>query len=108
MAKKHPVDGRFPFVHHVLVCTGPRCTDERFGSHGGDDIREMLKDHNRQLGRKPLVRVCGVSCMDMCDLAPNMTVWPEGRVWTRVDRSSALEAYEEATSGLSDPVRSDE
>lgn len=100
MGKKKPIDGHFPFRHHILVCTGPRCTDKKFGSDGGESIREMLKDLNRTLGRKPSVRVCGVSCLDMCDDAPNMVDWPSGRVWNHLTRAAALRAYEEATADM--------
>lgn len=104
MGTREPINGKFPFVQHVLVCTGPRCTDAKHGMDGGEGIRAMLKDHNRALGRKPLVRVCGVSCLDMCDVGPNLVEWPGGRVWTRLDRERALLAYEEATGDL-DGVR---
>ena len=100
MGKLKPVDGRFPFQHHILVCTGPRCTDRKLGDEGGESIREMLKDLNKKMGRKPTVRVCGVSCLDMCDDGPNLVDWPSGRVWTQLDRPAALRAYEEATADL--------
>lgn len=100
MAKLKPVDGRFPYRHHILVCTGPRCTDKKLGGDNGESIREMLKDLNRKLGRKPIVRVCGVSCLDMCDDAPNMVDWPSGRVWNQLTLPAALRAYEEATADL--------
>lgn len=103
MGKMKPVDGRFPFQKQILVCVGPRCTDRKLGDDGGEPIREMLKDLNKSLGRKPHVRVCGVTCMDMCDDAPNMVSWPDGRVYTELDRKSAERAYLEATSDV--PVR---
>ncbi|HEY0591302.1 MAG TPA: (2Fe-2S) ferredoxin domain-containing protein, partial [Thermoanaerobaculia bacterium] len=59
---------RFPYEHHFLVCTGKRCNaDAR-----GEAIRAELKETNKALGRKATVRVCAVSCLDLCDYGPNM------------------------------------
>ena len=102
MTRQPTDDGLYPFSHHLLVCIGPRCTDRKLGQENGERIREMLKEHNRQLGRKPVVRVCGVSCLDLCDFAPNMVEWPSGRVWTGLDAASALRAYHSATADLDD------
>lgn len=102
MTKATAEHHRFPFTHHILVCTGPRCTDGKLGLENGEKIREMLKDHNRKLGRKPLVRVCGVSCLDLCDYSPNMVDWPSGRTWSQLDRETALRAYHDATADLED------
>ncbi|HVR43821.1 MAG TPA: (2Fe-2S) ferredoxin domain-containing protein [Thermoanaerobaculia bacterium] len=85
---------RFPYQRHFLVCTGPRCSDERRGKEDcGEEIRARLKELNKALGRKPLVRVCGVSCLDLCELGPNMVVWPEGEVHSGLDREAAVSIY---------------
>ena len=51
----------------------------------------MLKDLNKKLGRKPEVRVCAVSCLDLCDHGPNMIV--DGNVFSHLTRAAALEVY---------------
>jgi (2Fe-2S) ferredoxin len=84
---------KFPFEKHFLVCGGARCDDPKLGSERGEEIRAELKDLNRTMGRKPLVRVCAVSCLDLCDAGPNMVVWPEGIVFSRLDRRKARAAY---------------
>lgn len=84
---------RFPYQRHFLVCTGKACNKD--GS--GDEIRGQLKDLNKSLGRKSTVRVCAVSCLDLCDYAPNMLVWPEGEVFSHVSLKDAVRAYHEVS-----------
>ena len=67
-------DGRFPYELQILVCVGKRCNGEGVG----EAIREDLKAHNKELGNKGRVRVCSVSCLDLCDEGPNVVIWPEG------------------------------
>jgi (2Fe-2S) ferredoxin len=85
---------RYPFEKQILVCTGARCNDERRGSERGERIREELKDHNKKMGRKPTVRVCATSCLDLCDYGPNVIVWPEGTVFSHLDREKARRVYD--------------
>jgi len=63
-----------------LVCTGPRCNAETRGDECGLNIRDLLKDTNKKMGRKPTVRVISVSCLDLCDHGPNMVVHPDSAV----------------------------
>ena len=96
---------RFPYEHHFLVCTGPRCCEERKGKQEtGDDIRSHLKSLNKKLGRKKTVRVCAVSCLDLCDYGPNMVVWPEGDVFSGLDVKKAVAVYRDA---MGDPDEDD-
>ena len=84
---------KYPFDRHIVVCTGGRCNGEERGDDRGERIRRDLKDLNRRLGHKPTIRVCSVSCLDLCDYGPNMIVWPEGTVYAHLDRDSARRAY---------------
>jgi (2Fe-2S) ferredoxin len=79
----------FPYEHHFLICTGARCNVDR----RGEQIRAELKDMNKALGRKATVRVCAVSCLDLCDYGPNMVVWPEGDVFHDLDPEKAKAIY---------------
>jgi (2Fe-2S) ferredoxin len=83
----------YPFQKHILICDGARCENSDRGKDGGDGIRDRLKDLNKKLGRKPTVRVCAVSCLDLCDHGPNLLVWPEGTVYSHLDRESAERVY---------------
>jgi len=82
---------RYPFQKLFLVCTGERCNNLDRGDERGEYIRAELKDLNKKLGRKPTVRVCAVSCLDLCDHGPNMIV--DGDVFSHLDRASAREIY---------------
>jgi (2Fe-2S) ferredoxin len=84
---------KYPFQKLFLVCTGERCNDKSRGDDRGEEIRAELKDLNKKLGRKPTVRVCAVSCLDLCDHGPNMVVEPEGTVYSHLDRASAKAVY---------------
>lgn len=83
---------RYPFQKHFLVCTGERCNNPDRGEERGEFIRADLKDVNKKMGRKPTVRVCSVSCLDMCDYGPNMIV--DGVVYSHLDREKALAVYQ--------------
>ncbi len=81
---------KYPFEKLVLVCTGKRCNE----SGEGDRIRDHLKDLNRERGRKPTVRVCSVSCLDLCDYGPNILFQPSGEVYSSLDLASGVRVYE--------------
>ena len=74
---------RYP-LKHFLICTGEHCQ--------GQEIRDALKDHNKKMGRKPTVRVCSVSCLDLCDYGPNMIV--DNIVYSHLDLAKARAVYD--------------
>ena len=76
-----------------LVCTGERCNAETRGVECGLNIRNLLKDQNKKMGRKATVRVVSTSCLDLCDHGPNMVVEPEGTVYSHLTRELAQAAY---------------
>jgi (2Fe-2S) ferredoxin len=84
---------RYPFQKHFLVCNGERCNHADRGDQGGQAIRDELKELNKKLGRKTTVRICSVSCLDLCDFGPNMIVEPEGIVYSHLDREKARRVY---------------
>ena len=47
---------------------------------------------NKKLGRKPTVRVCRVSCFDLCDHGPNMVV-RQATVYSHLNLEKARAAY---------------
>jgi (2Fe-2S) ferredoxin len=81
---------KYPFQKLFLVCTGERCNDGK----RGEEIRAELKDHNKSLGRKPTVRICAVSCLDLCDYGPNMIVQPGGTTYSHLDPKKARAVYD--------------
>lgn len=86
---------KYPFQKLFLICTGARCNDDKHGKNAGLPIRDMLKAYNKGLGRKRTVRICSVSCLDLCDDGPNMIVEPGHELYQRLDRSRARKIYDE-------------
>jgi (2Fe-2S) ferredoxin len=86
----------YPFEKLFLVCIGSRCNESRRGNDCGLTIQKELKAYNKALGRKATVRVCQVSCLDLCDDGPNMLVYPEGVVHSFLTRSKARKIYDAA------------
>lgn len=84
---------KYPFEKHFLVCTGARCNDNKHGDDRGEIIRDELKDLNKSLGRKPIVRICAVSCLDLCDYGPNMIAYPGGTTYAHLNVKRAIRAY---------------
>jgi (2Fe-2S) ferredoxin len=82
---------RYPFEKHFLVCIGGRCGNPDRGIERGEFIHAELKGHNKKMRRKPLVRVCTVSCLDLCDHGPNMIA--DGNVYSHLTRELAREVY---------------
>ena len=84
---------KYPREKLFLVCTGPRCNNEERGEDRGEVIRAELKELNKSLGRKPIARVCSVSCLDLCDYGPNIVVHPDDRVYSHLTRETAKAVY---------------
>lgn len=85
---------KYPFEKHFLICTGARCNDvNKHGEQRGEIVREHLKDLNKERGRKPTVRICAVSCLDLCDEGPNMIAYPGGDLFSHVDVEGAKKIY---------------
>ena len=85
---------KYPFQKLFLVCTGGRCNAPERGGEGGACIQAELKELNKQRGRKATVRVCQVSCLDLCDHGPNIVVQPGGTTYSHLTRETAKAAYE--------------
>lgn len=85
---------KYPFEKLFLICAGARCNDAAHGEERGELIRDELKDHNKKMGRKRTVRICAVSCLDMCDFGPNVVIHPSGEIHTGMNRVSARAVYD--------------
>jgi (2Fe-2S) ferredoxin len=86
---------KYPFEKLFLVCVGKSCNDAALGKERGEEIQQELKAHNKEMGRKGTVRVCQVSCLDMCDFGPNIVVHPRGDLHSHMNRKSARRLYDE-------------
>jgi (2Fe-2S) ferredoxin len=83
---------RYPFDKHFLVCIGKSCNNSDHGEDRSDCIQDELKDYNKKKGRKPTVRVCRVSCLDLCDHGPNMIA--DGIVYSHLTPTLARSVYD--------------
>ncbi|HEX6179123.1 MAG TPA: (2Fe-2S) ferredoxin domain-containing protein [Thermoanaerobaculia bacterium] len=85
---------KYPFEKLFLICTGARCNDEKNGKDRGENLRDEMKAHNKELGRKGVARICAVSCLDLCDYGPNIVVQPGGTTYSHLDRKKARAVYD--------------
>jgi (2Fe-2S) ferredoxin len=74
---------------HVLACTASHCT-----SKGANDVlmllrREVLK---RGLDKEILVNNCGT--IDLCDIGPNIVVYPDNVIYSGVTKADVPELVE--------------
>ncbi|MFM9105839.1 MAG: (2Fe-2S) ferredoxin domain-containing protein [Chloroflexota bacterium] len=65
--------------HHVLCCTASHCTQK-----GANDVIVQLRREvmRRGLESEILVNTCGT--IDLCDIGPNVVVYPEGIIYSGV------------------------
>lgn len=65
--------------HHVLCCTASHCTQK-----GANDVIVQLRREvmRRGLEAEILVNTCGT--IDLCDIGPNVVVYPEGIIYSGV------------------------
>ncbi len=80
--------------HHLLCCTASHCTQK-----GANDVvmklrREVLR---RDLGNRVFVNTCG--SIDLCDIGPNLVVYPEGIVYAGVRASDVPELVDAIANG---------
>ncbi len=68
-----------PYVRMVFVCTNIREEDSRpaCGLRGGEKICEALKEEVKKRGLKGKIRALKSGCMDLCELGPNVMMFPE-------------------------------
>ncbi|WP_052732142.1 (2Fe-2S) ferredoxin domain-containing protein [Devosia geojensis] len=73
-----------PFVHHILVCTGPRCH-----FHGARSLRAALAE---ELARQDLSKLCLIAqtgCLYPCNQGPLLAIYPAGE-WYRLADETAV------------------
>jgi (2Fe-2S) ferredoxin len=80
-----------PFRHHVLICVGPRCGNER----GSNRVRsEFRKEFVRQ-AMPATVRETPCICFGLCRAGPNVIVYPDGVVYSGVRPQDVAEIVRE-------------
>ena len=84
-----------PFKKHVLICTGPRCGDER-GSH------RVRQEFRREFVRQSMmtgVKETQCICFGLCSVGPNVIIYPDGIVYSGVQPKDVREIVQEHLRG---------
>lgn len=75
---------------HVLVCKGTGCT-----ASGSEQVIEELEKEIEKRGLSNEVRVVQTGCLGLCELGPNVLIYPEGSYYCSVKASDVPEIVEE-------------
>ena len=83
---REPRDHVKHYTRHVFVCfSGKTCPTK-----GSQDLVEPLREMLAARGLKDVIRVTKSGCLSLCDIGPNMVVYPEG-VWYSGVRKADLQ-----------------
>lgn len=89
--EKPPVVSNVPFKHHVFVCCGPRCNAEG----AGKVLRELVREEIFKRGLDADVRDTACICFSYCSHGPNVMVYPDGILYTKVQPRDITEIFAE-------------
>ena len=77
-----------PYKCHVFVCTRSRNGEEKSCADGdGAAIKAMLKEAAKDRGWKNIVRISESGCLGVCNLGPNVMIYPQ-HIWLSQVKSS--------------------
>ncbi|MDF2763018.1 MAG: hypothetical protein K0S83_1752 [Thermomicrobiales bacterium] len=79
---------------HVLACTASHCA-----AKGANDVLMLLRREvlRRGLDKAILVNNCGT--IDLCDIGPNIVVYPDGVIYSGVTKSDVPELVDALAAG---------
>jgi (2Fe-2S) ferredoxin len=79
---------------HVLACTASHCA-----AKGANDVVMLLRREvlRRGLDKEILVNNCGT--IDLCDIGPNIIVYPDGTVYSGVTKADIPELVDALKAG---------
>lgn len=79
---------------HVLACTASHCA-----AKGANDVLMLLRREilRRGLDKQILVNNCGT--IDLCDIGPNIAVYPDGVIYSGVTKADVPELVEALANG---------
>lgn len=86
-----------PFRHHLLVCTGPRCTFREAGT-----VRQALDAELRRAGVHDDCLITLTGCLFPCNQGPMVAVYPSGR-WYRLENHADVARFATALAA-GDPL----
>lgn len=86
-----------PFRHHLLVCSGPRCTFREAGT-----VRQALDTELRRAGIHDDCLITLTGCLFPCNQGPMVAVYPAGR-WYRLESHADVARFATALA-VGDPL----
>lgn len=85
-----------PYERLILVCVNTRPEGESScGARSGAALAEALKAAVGAAGLKGRIRVSRTQCLGLCELGPNVMVFPEGRLLSGVGPEDVPKIVEE-------------
>ncbi|HHY70262.1 MAG TPA: NADH-quinone oxidoreductase subunit F, partial [Thermoanaerobacterales bacterium] len=75
---------------HVLVCKGTGCV-----ASGSEPIMEAFQKEIEKKGLSKEVKVVQTGCLGLCELGPNVLIYPEGSYYCTVKAEDVPEIVEE-------------
>nr|PZN03721.1 MAG: NADH-quinone oxidoreductase subunit NuoF [Bacillota bacterium] len=75
---------------HVLVCRGTGCT-----ASGSESVMEAFEKEIEKRGLSKEVKVLLTGCLGLCELGPNIIIYPEGTYYCKVKVEDVPEIVEE-------------
>ncbi len=69
-----------PYRKHILICTGPRCGNERNSNRVRQEFRKEFVRQAMLTGVKETPCIC----FGLCTYGPNVIVYPDGIVYSGV------------------------
>jgi (2Fe-2S) ferredoxin len=77
-----------PYKCHIFICRNARGGERKScGDSGEADIKARLKDEINERGWKGKVRVSESGCLGVCEVGPNIMIYPQG-IWLAQVKSS--------------------
>jgi len=91
------MESNLKFDKHLFVCTNQRVNSERpsCGEEHGMELVKAFKKEIKDRGLNVDMRAQKAGCMDICELGPNVVVYPEGVFYGHVQLSDVIEIVEE-------------
>ncbi len=84
-----------PFKKHVLICTGPRCGNERNSNRVRQEFRREFVRQSLLTGVKETQCIC----FGLCGVGPNVIIYPDGIVYSGVKPGDVKEIVREHLRG---------
>ena len=67
-----------PYICHIFVCTNDRQGKRKSCADGeSNDVRSALKEEGKKRGWAGKVRVSQCGCMGLCEMGPNVVLYPQ-------------------------------